>query len=385
MSLATIAGVAGVGALAADPVATVSVGAPSGLASGRAAIRPAGNDAARFADVPRSDAGLPRATRDAAGALFADAEAFGETRALIILKAGRPVLERYGPGYGADSRLISWSMAKTITALGIGVLVGDGRLALDSPAPVPAWRRSGDPRGQITLRHLLTMSSGLEHVENGDPVWDSDTVRMLFGEGSDDMAAYAEAKPGVEPPGKAFVYSSATSVILADIMARTLTQSADPAVRRMAVLDFLSGRLTEPIGIGTLTPEFDRAGTMIGGSIMHATARDYARIGEFMRLRGTAPVGRLLSDTWFDFMLAPSAADAGYGGHVWLNRPRPDGAQAALWPGRGPADLFALIGHQGQYVIVSPRQRLVVVRLGISTAEQIARVRETLADLAAPL
>ena len=330
--------------------------------------------------------GLAPATQAALDRLFSDREAMGETRALLVLRDGQPIYEAYGPGYGPDSRLISWSMAKSITAAMIGILVADGRLVLDEPAPVPAWQRPGDPRGSITLRHLLHMSSGLEHVENGDPVWSSDTVTMLFGTGARDMAGMAEGKPPVAQPDEIYNYSSATSVILSDIIARALTDSDAPAVRRDAVRSFLDGRLAGPLGMRSLIPEFDAHGTMVGGSIMHATARDYARFGEFLRRRGqTAEGTRLLPESWVQFMLSPAPANSGYGGHIWLNRPSPAGADQGLWSGQGGTDIFACIGHQGQYVIVSPHQKLTVVRLGISTDEQIAHVRDTLRDVIAAL
>ena len=311
--------------------------------------------------------------------LFADQDTLGETRALIILRDGQPLLERYAEGFGPQNRLISWSMAKSITSVLVGILVADGRLKLDDPAPVPAWQRSGDPRGNITIRHLLHMSSGLAHVENGDPVWESDTVNMLFGSGAEDMAAYAEAQPPVAAPDEAYVYSSATSVILSDIITRALSSSAVPAVRREAMRNFINGRLAGPLGMDSLTPEFDASGTLIGGSIMHATARDYAKFGEFLRAGGVTRSGlRLVPESWVQFMRTPSPADGGYGGHIWLNRPRPAGSDAALWPGQGPADIFACLGHQGQFIIVSPSQKLTVVRLGISTRTQIPLVRERL-------
>lgn len=319
-------------------------------------------------------------------ALFTDAEAMGETRALLILRDGKVIYERYGPGFTSDSKLISWSMAKSITSVLIGFLVADGRLALDAPAPVAAWQRSGDPRGSITLKHLLHMSAGLEHVESGDPAWEADTVDMLFGDGAADMAAFAEAKPAVAKAGEQYNYSSATSVILADIIADTLAPGASPAARRDAVLDFMRGRLLEPTGMTSLTPEFDAAGTMVGGSIMHATARDYAKFGELLRNRGVVDGQRLLPESWMRFMLSPAPSDSGYGGHIWLNRPRPPGSGAALWPGRGPNDIFACLGHQGQFIIVSPSQRLTVVRLGISRdGDQLPNVREKLRAIVAGL
>ena len=334
-----------------------------------------------------TETALPPRARDAINLLFSDTEQMGETRALVVLRDGQPIYEAYGEGYGPHSKLISWSMAKSVTSVMLGMLVGDGRLVLDDPAPVPAWQRPGDPRGTITLRHLLHMSSGLDHVESGDPAWEADTVEMLFGNGAADMAAFAEAKPPVARPDEIYNYSSATTVILADIIARALTDSTVPAVRRDAVRNFLDGRLAGPLGMSSLTPEFDAHGTLIGGSVLHATARDFGRFGEFLRRRGTADNGtRLVPESWIDFMLTSSPADPGYGGHIWLNRPRPAGADQALWPADGPADLFACIGHQGQYIIVSPSQKLTVVRLGISAGDtQIPHVRDALRDLMAAL
>ena len=342
-------------------------------------------DDVRAVDTSQALPALDPAIKAKADALFADAGDVGETRALYILRDGKPIYERYGEGFGPNSKLISWSMAKSITAVLAGIMVSDGQLSLDSPAPVAAWERSGDPRGAITLRNLLHMASGLEHVETGNPVWEGDTVDMLFGAGAQDMASFAEAKPAAARPGELFNYSSATSVILSDILTDTLTPSQNPDARREAMREFIQGRLAEPLGMTSLTPEFDAHGTMIGGSIMHATARDYAKFGEFLRNRGVVNGQRLLPETWMRFMLSPSPNDAGYGGHIWLNRSRPAGADAALWPDRGPNDLFACIGHQGQYIIVSPSQRVTVVRLGITRDDEFPALRRHLADLLAAL
>lgn len=377
--------------LASGALALVGVWSLS-QAAGQGSIAPAAPGPAMGTSMSQDAAetlpplpALDPATKARADALFADADAVGETRALFVLKDGEPIYERYGEGFGPDSKMISWSMAKSITAVLTGIMVSDGQLSLDAPAPVAAWQRSGDPRGAITLADLLHMSSGLEHVENGDPIWDGDTVAMLFGSGAPDMAGFAEAKPAAAQPGEIFNYSSATSVILADILADTLTPSKSPEARREAMREFIAGRLAEPLGMTSLTPEFDAAGTMIGGSIMHATARDYAKFGEFLRNHGVVNGQRLLPESWMDFMLKPSAKDAGYGGHIWLNRTRPRGAVPSLWPDRGPNDLFACIGHQGQYIIVSPSQRVTIVRLGVTDDDQFPELRRHLADLTAAL
>ncbi|MXO75511.1 serine hydrolase [Altererythrobacter aerius] len=307
-------------------------------------------------------------------------EGLGETRALVVMQGGRIVAERYGEGYGPDTRFVSWSMAKTVTAAMIGLLVADGRLHLDEPPPIPRWRRPGDPRGEITLRHLLQMRSGLRHTESGDPPYESSEVRMLFLDGRDDMAAFAESQPLEAEPGAKFEYSSNTTVILSDIAARVLTRDPAPDARRTAVADYLQDRLFRPLGMTSIVPEFDRAGTLIGGSLMHGTARDWARFGDFLRNKGSYRGTQVVPRRWIEFMVSPSPRRGNYGGQTWLNRDPPEG-EDALFAARGPKTMFAMIGHMGQYVLVAPDRRLVVVRLGHSDAAERPPMLQELADV----
>ena len=264
----------------------------------------------------------------------------------------------------------------------IGLLVSDGRLRLGESAPVPAWQRSGDPRGEITLRQLLQMRSGLRHSEADATHWRSDNVRMLFLDGRDDMAGYAEAQPLEAEPGRTFEYSSASTVILADLAARSLTESRDPAFRRAAIADYLRTRLFEPVGMRSAVAEFDAAGTFIGSGMVHATARDWGRFGEFLRNGGSVKGGQVVPRGWIDFMTTPSPRNAGFGAQLWLNRPQPDGREV-LFPGMAPADAFACIGQLGQYVVVSPGQKLTVVRLGRTDDAGLPALRRHLAGIAA--
>lgn len=332
-------------------------------------------------------------TRDAvvgherlAGAIapFFDDPALAETRALVVMHGGKVIAERYAPGYGPDTRLISWSMAKSVTATLVGLMVADGRLVLDEPAPVPEWQTPGDPRGKITLRHLLHMSSGLDHTEmaEGDTeIFDADTPRMLFLDGSENVARFAESRPLEADAGKKFEYSSATSNILVDIMTRSLTPSKDPEVRRDAMLEYARGRLFEPLGMDSAFPEFDRNGTMLGGSIIHATARDWAKFGEFLRNNGSVRGAQLLPTSWARFMKNPSRNDSSYGGHLWLNRKRNEGRDQVLFPGKAPGNVFAALGHLGQFVVVSPQHRLTIVRLGKTADDELDPVNDQLAKL----
>ena len=331
-------------------------------------------------EAPAAEAGTPTTFVTAVDSLFT-ADPADETRAVLVVRDGRTVAERYAPGYDADTRFVSWSMAKTVTAAMIGMLVADGRLRLDDPAPVPAWQRPGDPRGEITLRQLLQMRSGLSHTEAGDPIYESDEVRMLFLDGRDDMARWAEAQPLEAEPGGHWEYSTATTVILADIATRALTRSRDPATRRAAMAEFLRSRLFEPVGMTSALPEFDRSGTLIGGSLIHATARDWAKFGEFLRNGGAVDGAQLVPRAWIAFMTTPNPRNPGYGAQTWLNRPQADDGEPQF-PGAS-ADVFAAQGHLGQYVVVAPRQKLTIVRLGRTDEDKLAPVRERIARIVA--
>ena len=337
---------------------------------------------ARYAD----DAAVSeQALKDAIAPFFNDAT-LSETRAVVIMHGGLIVAERYAPGYTPETKLISWSMAKSVTAALVGFMVADGLLVLDDPAPVSEWANAGDARSRITLRQLLHMSSGIDHTEvpeEDKTIYEADTPRMLFLDGRENVARYAEGRMLEAEPGKKFEYSSATSHILADIMTRALTDSRNPQVRRDVMLEYARGRLFEPLGMTSVVPEFDRNGTMLGGSIIHATARDWAKFGEFLRNNGSVRSAQLLPTSWVRFMRTSSANDAAYGGHIWLNKRRPAGRDQVLFPGKAPSDVFAALGHLGQFVVVSPQQKLTIVRLGKTQDDALDPVNDQLAKVIA--
>lgn len=288
----------------------------------------------------------------------------GDTRAVLMLRDGKVVAKRYGAGYSDETRFVSWSMAKTITAALIGELVADGKLSLDAPAPVAEWQGENDPRRAITLRHLLHMASGLRHVEVSDPVEASDTNQALFVSDTQAMAARAIAAPLATKPGTKFNYSSLTTLLLSEIVTRTLTNSTDPRSRAAAYRAFIEDRLFKPAGIKSAVLDFDGAGTQIGGSLIYMTLDDYGRWGRLM-LRGQGADGeQVIAPAWLAFMVAPSPTNPEYGGQTWLNRAGGVDGSPALFPGKAPDTLFAAQGHLGQRVIVSPAQELVLVRLG---------------------
>jgi CubicO group peptidase (beta-lactamase class C family) len=226
------------------------------------------------------------------------------------------------------------------------------------------------------------MRSGLRHQENSEPIYDSGEVRMLFRDGRDDMAAWAEAQPMAHEAGQVFTYSTPTGVILADIAARVLAPGANPDARREAVDTFFESRIAGPLGAPSFTPEYDAAGTLIGGSMIWATARDWGKFGEMLRHDGVVNGAQLVPRAWVEFMTRPSPRAPDYGAMTWLNR-RSGGKRDELFAKQGPHDAFALVGHLGQYVIVSPSQGLTIVRLGKTDAEDRPALVDALAKIAA--
>lgn len=305
----------------------------------------------------------------------------GEPRAALLIKDGAVVAKHYAPGYSDATRFISWSMAKTVTAMLVGELVADGKLQLDAPAPIAEWHRPGDPRANITLRHLLTMASGLEHIEVGRIIERSDTNQVLFVGGTQAMAARAIAKPVDHAPGSMFKYSSLTTIILAEIITRTLTDSTDPQLRAKAYRAFAYARLWTPAGITTAFPEFDGAGTQIGGSIIHMSLDDWGRMGKLLLDGKGADGAPIIAPDWLAFMKSPSATNPEYGGQTWLNRVSHVAGAPTLFPGKGPDTLAAMDGHLGQFVMAfsgvgrdGKPHSYVLVRLGKTQDDKLAPV-----------
>jgi len=329
-----------------------------------------------------SDPGISRERLgQAMDQLFVDEEV-GKTNALLILRGGKVIAERYADGFDAGTRLLGWSASQCVTGVAIGLLVSDGRLRLDETAPVPTWQRSSDPRGEITLRQLLQMRSGLRHADQSESEDASDQFSMLFLSGRDDMADFIEAQPLVGAPGRRFTYSPANAAILSDMATRALTDSAAPTVRREIMAEYLRSRLFEPVGMTSMVPEFDAAGTMIGSAMIHATPRDWAKLGEFVRNRGSVKGAQIVPRRWIEFMQRPSPRNPGYGALLWLNRPQPDGNER-LFPGQAASNVHACIGEHGQYVIGSPDQKLTVVRMGLTRKKQLEALRQRLGDIVA--
>lgn len=310
--------------------------------------------------VPGSAAAPP----DPIAPLFAADQ--GDTRAVLLLVDGQPVAKRYASGYSDANRFISWSMAKSVTALLVGELVADGKLQLDAPAPIAEWRN--DTRRNITLRQLLHMSSGLRHIEVGQPIENSDTNQVLFVSGTQGMAARAIARPLAFRPGTHFNYDSLTSIILAEIVTRTLTDSRDPRVRAETYRHFAQERLFGPAGVKTAFLEFDGSGTQIGGSIIHMSLDDWGRMGRLL-VDGKGSGGtQVVTPEWLAFLKTPAPTNPRYGGHVWLS----------------PNGLVSMRGHLGQFVFAGANRdhSVVLVRLGNTREDKLDAITPTFERIA---
>ncbi len=330
---------------------------PDGLTLPAVAVGAQTRAAARdvFAD------GVGRNFRSAGIALAAVVErAFAEpnpprprrTRAVLVVRHGRVVAERYAAGIGPDTPLQGWSMTKGVLNALAGVLVGRGRLALDAPVRLAEWQAPDDPRGAITLDHLLRMSSGLRFDEDVAAPR-SDLLRMLFV--VDDAAGFAASLPAIGAPGTMWQYSSGTSNIVARVIRESFGNDAD-------YLAFPRRALFDPLGMDGALIETDAAGTFVGSSHMYATARDWARFGMLYLQDGVWRGERILPEGWVAYSRSPAPADPvkRYGAHYWLRVP----TEYCVSGTPLPPDLFHAAGHEAQFVTVVPSRDAVIVRLG---------------------
>jgi len=282
---------------------------------------------------------------------------FHNTKAVIVLRDGKIVAERYAEGYGTETRQPAWSISKSVINALVGILVKQRRLTLDAPAAVPAWAGADDPRRAITIDHLLRQTSGLNFVQDNSG-FDPDS-HMKFIER--DMAGFADTAELVVPPGSRWTYSDANFLRLSRMVRDASGGSAADVLR------FARRELFEPLGMRHVTLEFDAAGTPIGSTFMYASARDWARFGLLYLNDGMVGEKRILPEGWVRYSSSPTL-DTGYGAGFFTNLGTGNVPQWGVPWGmpKVPRDAFFARGYMGQYVVVVPSERLVVVRLGVS-------------------
>jgi len=273
------------------------------------------------------------------------------TTAILIAHDGHLIHERYATGYARQTLQLGWSMTKTVTALVAGIFTGDGLLSLDGSLGLPEFR--GTDKDAISLRHLLTMSSGLSWRETHAGF--SDASEMLFLR--PDQGAFVAAKALEHEPGTYFAYSTGSSGLAMLRMRQALGGSLQ------AIYDFYQKRLFLPLGIRDGVIEVDASGTPIGGARGLLRPVDWLRVGQLIASGGAWGDDRIVPSEHVRFMVSPSAAEPAYGGSLWLRAS--DMVPEAL-RARFPEDLIWLAGHQGQFVIIVPSRQLVVLRMGVT-------------------
>jgi CubicO group peptidase (beta-lactamase class C family) len=282
-----------------------------------------------------------------------------QTRALLVVYRGRIIGERYAPGFGPDTRHITWSMGKSITAALVGLLVGDGALDLDAPAPIAEWRAPGDPRGAITPRHLLNMSSGLRFVRAQDDDrlelgWTRADDHMYIYYGAINVFEHSISRPLEHAPNTLWRYRNGDTLSLGKLVRQIVEGRGED------YLTFPQRALFDRVGMRRMVLEPDPWGNFIMTGYDYGTARDWARFGLLHLWDGVWQGERVLPAGWVDTIRAPApaATERQYGGQFWLN------AGGAL--PRVPRDAFYPAGAWGQVVLVIPSRDAVIVRLGHS-------------------
>ena len=296
--------------------------------------------------LPQGDSAVSARFPPIAKAFVDDHAYHGHPFAFVVLHKGGIVAEHYDQGIGPDTKLLSWSMAKSFVNALVGMMVKDSLIDIHAPLPIPEWQ--DDDRKTITLHDLMQMQSGLEW--NEDYGARSDVNVMLHCE--EDMGLYALQKPLEYKPGTHWYYSSGSTNIVVRYL-RSLFSSDE------AFLSYMRERLFAPLGIRNAIFEQDMSGTPVGSSYLYITAKDFARFGQMYLDDGCVDDERILPEGWVDYTCTPASnSENRYGAFFWLNR-------GGKYPDV-PKDMYWCDGHDGQCIFIIPSCQLVVVILGYS-------------------
>jgi len=286
---------------------------------------------------------------------------YRRTRAVVVMKAGRIIAERYADGIGPQTQLLGFSMMKSVMSALSGILVRQGKLKLDGPAPVVAWQSPDDPRHAITVDQLLRHTAGIAlgsslEAKLGSVLEPVNTMKYA----TDDMASFAERVPLATAPGTEWNYHDGNYLILAQLIRNAA--GGKPA----DALAFARRELFAPLGMNNVTLQLDASGTIEGSGEMMASARDWARFGQLYLNDGVVGGKRILPEGWVNYSASATPnAWVGIGAGFWTNQGDSFGAKVRIRRG-WPRDAFFAKGTIGQYTIVIPSEKLVIVRLGRS-------------------
>lgn len=324
------------------------------------------------------------AWRAAGGTATMESELAGlGTQAFLVLRDGRVVYEFYANGGGRDAWVTSFSVAKSMLSVLVGLAVQDGAIrSLDDPVTryLPELR-ARDPRfEQVTLRHLLRMASGIRYAEF--PFLNGDDAKTYY---HPDLRRLALAESRIDgPPGERFHYNNFHPLLLGLVLERATGQP---------VAQYLERRLWQPagmVGSASWSLDSDASGFEKLESGFNARAEDFARFGLLMLQQGRVDGRQVVPAAWAEESTSPFPAPAGYYEASPWTRGHPERFYADFWWGQqrpGGGRDFAARGNKGQLVFVSPRNGVVIVRhgwrYGIGPAEWFERARRMADALAA--
>lgn len=267
------------------------------------------------------------------------------TRSVLVIYKDKIIAEKYDTGFNKNSRILGWSMTKSVTSALFGILQKQGKININKPAPIKEW--ATDKRAKITINDLLHMNSGLEWEENYDAI--SDVTKMLFFE--TDMTKSQLNKPAAFEPNLHWNYSSGTTNLLSGILRNQFKTHQE-------YLDFWYSALIDKIGMNSMIIETDMAGNYVGSSYGWATTRDWSKFGLLYLHNGKWNGEQLLDESWIKYTATPTLTSGGkYGAHFWLNA-------SGKFPD-APRDMYYCSGYQGQMVAIIPSLEMVIVRMGL--------------------
>jgi CubicO group peptidase (beta-lactamase class C family) len=276
------------------------------------------------------------------------------SRGLVIIKSGYVVAEAYFGGFEIGSRHESYSVAKSFLSALVGIAIDQGHLASTDERVssfFPAWQGADtEPaKTEMTVRHLLTMSSGLEWNEQDYYVDTSQNDAFRMGEW-DDYVAYVLAKPSEFNPGSVWRYSSGDSMLLSGIIQEATGLTA---------FRFAATHLLAPLGLSEVQWASDRAGHTVGGWGVQATTREFAKFAYLYLRQGRWEGRQVVPEAWVIESLRPVSDRIDFYGYQWWLAPALDGYEGSAIP----SDTFLAWGIYGQQLFVIPSRQLVVVRV----------------------
>ena len=288
---------------------------------------------------------------------------------LLVARDETIFIERYQYARTDRDRFTSWSMAKTVTSMLIGIAIAEGRIrSVDDPASAYVPRLAGTEYGRTSLRHLLQMSSGVRFVEEyrpGDDVSKLAADTFLQG-GSGGVAAVTPFNERAAPPGTKFSYASVETEVLGLVLAAAVGRT---------VSEYLQEKIWQPIGAeANATWLIDRSGQEVTFCCLNAVLRDYARLGLLLANDGNWRGRQIIPAAWVQDAtsvradqphLRPRTATPffGYGYQTWI------------FP--GDRRMFAFLGVRGQTIYVDPASRLVLVTTAVRKLPVDPGVAET--------